>query len=155
MKVKVTSNEFIRFLQAANEIDQELQWLGQVTWLFDHWIDFTDSYVSLSLPELTARHAPLPMKIFGLPTWLSIRAFPNRTILNRYIDSISWMAVGVTGGERTRYFSIARWGDAKLTLEQVKRRLRVENLISSLIPMIFIFSLFVTLALTLDLWFAL
>jgi len=59
------------------------------------------------------------------------------------------------GGERTRYFSIARWGDAKLTLEQVKRRLRVENWISSLIPMIFIFSLFVTLALTLDLWFTL
>ena len=65
------------------------------------------------------------------------------------------MAVGVMGGERTRYFSIARWGDAKLTLEQVKRRLRVENWISSLIPMIFIFSLFVTLALTLDLWFTL
>ena len=35
------------------------------------------------------------------------------------------MAVGVIGGEPTRYFSIARWGDAKLTLDQVKRRLRV------------------------------
>jgi hypothetical protein len=29
------------------------------------------------------------------------------------------MTVGVMGGERTRYFSIARWGDAKLTLQQV------------------------------------
>ena len=37
------------------------------------------------------------------------------------------MAVGVIGGEPTRYFSIARWGDAKLTLDQVKRRLRVEQ----------------------------
>ena len=37
------------------------------------------------------------------------------------------MAVGVTGGEQTRYFSIARWGDAKLTLDQVKKRLRVEK----------------------------
>ena len=37
------------------------------------------------------------------------------------------MAVGVTGGEQERYFAIARWGDAKLTLEQVKKRLRVEE----------------------------
>ena len=33
------------------------------------------------------------------------------------------MAVGVIGGKQTRYFSIARWGDAKLTLEQVKKKL--------------------------------
>ena len=37
------------------------------------------------------------------------------------------MAVGVIGEEKPRYFSIARWGDAKLTLAQVKRRLRVEK----------------------------
>ena len=37
------------------------------------------------------------------------------------------MAVGVIGGKQTRYFSIARWGDAKLTLEQVKKRLWVEE----------------------------
>jgi hypothetical protein len=37
------------------------------------------------------------------------------------------MAVGVVGGEQERYFSIARWGDAKLTLGQVKKRLRVEE----------------------------
>ena len=37
------------------------------------------------------------------------------------------MAVGIVGEENPRYFSIVRWGDAKLTLEQVKRRLRVEK----------------------------
>jgi hypothetical protein len=37
------------------------------------------------------------------------------------------MAVGVIGEEKPRYFSIVRWGDAKLTLAQVKRRLRVEK----------------------------
>ena len=44
------------------------------------------------------------------------------------------MAVGVTGGEQTRYFSIARWGDAKLTLGQVKKRLRVEKWLFRLLP---------------------
>lgn len=37
------------------------------------------------------------------------------------------MAVGVIGGEQTRYFSIARWADAELTLDQVEKRLRVEK----------------------------
>jgi len=37
------------------------------------------------------------------------------------------MAVGVIGEEKPRYFSIARWGDAELTLEEVKERLRVEK----------------------------
>ena len=37
------------------------------------------------------------------------------------------MAVGVIGEEKPRYFSIVRWGDAKLTVEQLKRRLRVEK----------------------------
>ena len=37
------------------------------------------------------------------------------------------MAVGVIREEKPRYFSIVRWGDAKLTLAQVKRRLRVEK----------------------------
>jgi hypothetical protein len=44
------------------------------------------------------------------------------------------MAVGVTGGEHTRYFSIVRWGDAKLTLEQVKKRLRAEKWLFRLLP---------------------
>jgi hypothetical protein len=51
------------------------------------------------------------------------------------------MAVGVAGGEPTRYFSIALWGDAKLTLDQVKKRLRVEKWLFRLLPvaMILIF----------------
>jgi hypothetical protein len=44
------------------------------------------------------------------------------------------MAVGVTGGEPTRYFSIARWGDAELTLDQVTKRLRVEKWLFRLLP---------------------
>jgi len=59
------------------------------------------------------------------------------------------MVVGVMSGQPLRYFSIARWGDAKLTLEQVKKRLRVESWISSLIPvaMMLVSLLVVTLAL--------
>jgi hypothetical protein len=37
------------------------------------------------------------------------------------------MAVGVIGEDNPRYFSIARWGDAELTLEQVKQKLRFEK----------------------------
>ena len=37
------------------------------------------------------------------------------------------MAVGIIGEENPRYFSIVRWGNAKLTLAQVKRRLWVEK----------------------------
>jgi hypothetical protein len=37
------------------------------------------------------------------------------------------MAVGIIGEEKPRYFSIVRWGDAELTIEQVKKRLRVEK----------------------------
>jgi hypothetical protein len=37
------------------------------------------------------------------------------------------MAVGIIGEEKPRYFSIVRWGDAELTLAQVKRRLWVEK----------------------------
>jgi hypothetical protein len=53
------------------------------------------------------------------------------------------MAVGVIGGEQTRYFSIARWGDAKLTIQQIKKRLQVEKWLFRLLPvgMILIFLL--------------
>jgi hypothetical protein len=37
------------------------------------------------------------------------------------------MAVGIIGKEKPRYFSIVRWGDAELTIEQVKKRLQVEK----------------------------
>jgi len=37
------------------------------------------------------------------------------------------MAVGVMNEEKPRYFSIVRWGDAELTLAQVKRKLWAEK----------------------------
>jgi hypothetical protein len=52
------------------------------------------------------------------------RSFDHIEIWSRAGDP---MAVGVIGEENPRYFSIARWGDAELTLEQAKKRLRVEK----------------------------
>ena len=52
------------------------------------------------------------------------RSFDRIEIWSRAADP---MAVGVIGEEKPRYFSIVRWGDAKLTLAQVKRRLWVEK----------------------------
>ena len=42
------------------------------------------------------------------------------------------MAVGVIapGGATTRYYSIARWGDAEITLDEVKRKLRLQEMVS-------------------------
>jgi hypothetical protein len=60
------------------------------------------------------------------------------------------MAVGVIGEEKPRYFSIVRWGDAKLTLAQVKRRLRVEKWLLRLTAtggvMFFLVTLFAVMA---------
>ena len=60
------------------------------------------------------------------------------------------MAVGVIGEGKPRYFSIVRWGDAKLTLAQVKRRLWVEKWLLRLTAiggiMIFLVTLFVVVA---------
>ena len=54
----------------------------------------------------------------------TVRAFDRIEIWSRTDDP---MAVGVIGGEQPRYFSIVRWGDAELTLQQVKKRLQVEK----------------------------
>jgi hypothetical protein len=42
------------------------------------------------------------------------------------------MAVGIIApdGERTRYYSIARWGDAEITLGEVKGKLRLQEVVS-------------------------
>ena len=60
------------------------------------------------------------------------------------------MAVGVIGGEPTCYFSIARWGDAKLTIKQVKKRLQVEKWLFRLLPvgmiLIFLLGIFALIA---------
>jgi hypothetical protein len=52
------------------------------------------------------------------------RSFDRIEIWSRARDP---MAVGIIGEEKPRYFSIVRWGDAELTLAQVKRRLWVEK----------------------------
>ncbi|HEY6364356.1 MAG TPA: hypothetical protein VI585_06145 [Candidatus Binatia bacterium] len=52
------------------------------------------------------------------------RSFERIEIWSRARDP---MAVGVIGEEKPRYFSIVRWGDAELTLAQVKRRLWIEK----------------------------
>jgi hypothetical protein len=52
------------------------------------------------------------------------RSFERIEIWSRARDP---MAVGIIGEEKPRYFSIVRWGDAELTLAQVKRRLWVEK----------------------------
>ena len=52
------------------------------------------------------------------------RLFDRIEIWSRADDP---MAVGIIREEQPRYFSIARWGDAELTFEQVKKRLRAEK----------------------------
>ena len=54
------------------------------------------------------------------------RSFERIEIWSRARDP---MAVGIIGEEKPRYFSIVRWGDAELTLAQVKRRLWIEKLL--------------------------
>jgi len=58
------------------------------------------------------------------------RPFDRIEIWSRIDDPI---AVGVIGQEKPRYFSIARWGDAELTLEEVKERLRIDKWLLRLI----------------------
>ena len=52
------------------------------------------------------------------------RSFDRIEIWSRAADP---MAVGIIGEEKPRYFSIVRWGDAELTLAQIKRRLWIEK----------------------------
>jgi hypothetical protein len=42
------------------------------------------------------------------------------------------MAVGIITPDtaKTRYYSIARWGDAEITLDDVKRKLRLQEMVS-------------------------
>jgi hypothetical protein len=111
---------------------------------------------------LWQRYLPVRTELRSMPFWLldnmprlvleelekaqkAPRVFERIEIWSRSGDP---MAVGVTGGEQTRYFSIARWGDAKLTLDQVKRRLRIEKWMFRLTPLAMILMfLIVTLVL--------
>ncbi len=107
-------------------------------------------YPELFWEELKVWRNYLPMKtqIENLPSWF-IETIPDPAIAEierakktpRLFDRIEiWsrtddpMAVGIIGEEKPRYFSIARWGDALLTLEQVKKRLLAEKWLFWLIP---------------------
>src|SRR4029450_8964065 len=70
------------------------------------------------------------------------RSFDRIEIWSRTDDP---MAVGVIGEKNPRYFSIVRWGDAKLRLAQVKRRLRVEKWLLRLTAIVGIMIFLVTL----------
>src|SRR5215831_15678320 len=59
------------------------------------------------------------------------RSFDRIEIWSRAGDP---MAVGVIGEENPRYFSIVRWEDADLTLEQAKKRLSIEKWLFWLTP---------------------
>jgi len=102
-------------------------------------------YPELSGEALTVWRKYLPMRrqIENLDSWFNTEAIPGTVITEierakknapRLFDHIEiWsrtadpMAVGVIGGETPSYFSIARWGNAELTIEQVKKRLQVEK----------------------------
>ncbi len=46
------------------------------------------------------------------------------------------MVVGISSlyGDKTRYYAVVRWGDAAITLEQVKKRLRLDQLLNRIVP---------------------
>src|ERR1700756_1165716 len=101
-------------------------------------------YPELSGEELTVWQKFLPIRtpLERLHLWFKIEVIPPPVMteiekakrIPRSFDRIEiWsraddpMAVGVIGEEKPRYFSIVRWGDAELTLAQVKRMLWVEK----------------------------
>jgi hypothetical protein len=103
----------------------------------------TIPYPELSGASLTLwqRYLPVKTELATVPFWLhhdmpsavveQLEKVQKNPLLFERIEiwsrSDDPMAVGVTGGEQTRYFSIARWGEANLTLEQVKKKLRMEK----------------------------
>jgi hypothetical protein len=101
-------------------------------------------YPELSGEELTVWRKYLPVKrqVENLHSWFYGVLVPDEVVAEiqrakkapHLFDRVEiWtrtddpMAVGVIGDAKPRYFSIARWGDAELTLAQVKRKLRVEK----------------------------
>src|SRR5262249_718046 len=101
-------------------------------------------YPELSGEELEVwrKYLPLRRQIRNLDSPLNRETIPSPVITEiekarktpRLFDRVEiWsrahdpMAVGIIGKEKPRYFSIARWGDAELTVEQVKKRLQAEK----------------------------
>ena len=124
-------------------------------------------YPELSGEELEVWRKYLPMRrqIRNLDSRLNGETIPAPVITelekakkaSRLFDRIEiWsraddpMAVGIIGEEKPRYFSIVRWGDADLTIEQVKKRLQVEKwmlwLISTVGILVFLAATLVAIA---------
>jgi hypothetical protein len=104
----------------------------------------TIPYPELSGEELTVWWEYLPVKrqVETFPSWFNGARVPDAVVAEierakkapHLFDWVEiWsrtgdpMAVGVIGDAKPRYFSIVRWGDAELTLTQVKRQLRLEK----------------------------
>src|SRR4029450_1325142 len=96
-------------------------------------------YPELSGEELAVWQEYLPIKRPIRNLYSPFNTIPDSAIAEiktatRSFDRIeSWsradgpMAVRIIREEKPRYFSIVRWGDAELTLAQVKRRLWIEK----------------------------
>ncbi len=114
-------------------------------------VELAIPYPELMGEELALWQKYLPVKrdIEDIPWFFYENAVPDRVVeelekakkVAHLFDRIEiWsrsadpMAVGVVSGDTPRYFSIVRWGDAKLTLEQVKRRLWLETVLFWWVP---------------------
>ena len=101
-------------------------------------------YPKLLGEELTVwrKYLPVRRSIDVLQGWLDTGAVPGSIITEieraknatGLFDRVEiWrraedpMAVGVIEGREPRYFSIVRWGDAEITLEEAKKRLRADK----------------------------
>ena len=102
-------------------------------------------YLELVGEDLAAWRQYLPITTapgtwFELTAPEAVRAEVRRLKAARLFDRIEiWarkdpdpMAVGIIAPDRekTRYYSIARWGDAEITLHEVKKKLRLQELLS-------------------------
>ena len=115
--------------------------------------------------EVWRKYLPMRRQIRNLDSRLNGETIPAPVITelekakraSRLFDRIEiWsraddpMAVGIIGEEKPRYFSIVRWGDADLTIEQVKKRLQVEKwmlwLISTVGILVFLAATLVAIA---------
>ena len=119
-------------------------------------------YPELSGEELAVWQEYLPMRREIRKPYLRFNTIPDLAVSEIEKATLSFdrieiwsrandpMAVGVIGEKKPRYFSIVRWGEAKLRLAQVKRRLRVEKWLLRLTAiggiMIFLVTMFVVVA---------
>jgi hypothetical protein len=92
--------------------------------------------------EVWRKYLPMRRQIRNLDSRLNRETIPAPVITElektkkapRLFDRVEiWsraddpMAVGIIREEKPRYFAIARWGDAELTIEQVKKRVQAEK----------------------------